>query len=184
MAGKRDEMRRRMLEALPKDGVGAEVGVWEGRFSEVILEVCTPRTLHLIDPWEYDPRFNNTGFGRRRNAERMPQMFDLVSAKFAGDDRVVLHRATSGEALTEFEDGGLDWIYIDGNHNEPFIGMDLAMAQKKVRPGGVIAGDDYHWSDGEGTPVKDAVGKTMAKLGDAATLEVMGQQYVIRLAEA
>ena len=181
--GKRDETRRAMLGLLPKSGTGAEVGVWEGRFSEVILEVCAPTRLHLIDPWEYDPRFNNTGFGRKKNAERMPQMFDLVRERFAGDDRVVLHRATSGEALLAFDDAALDWIYIDGNHNEPFVGMDLALALRKVRPGGVIAGDDYHWSDGEdGTPVKDAVTKVMAKLGDRAELRVMGQQYVIRLA--
>lgn len=182
MAGKRDETRRRMLEALPKNGVGAEVGVWEGKFSSVILEVCTPTKLHLIDPWEYDPRFNNTGFGRKKNADRMPQMFDLVTEKFAGDDRVVLHRATSAEALVEMEDGYLDWVYIDGNHNEPFVGMDLALSLKKVKPGGVIAGDDYHWSDGEGTPVKAAVAKVVEKLGDGASLEVMGQQYIIRLA--
>ncbi len=170
-----------MLEALPKNGIGAEIGVWEGKFSEVILEVCTPKTLHLIDPWEYDPRFNNTSFGRKKNAERMPQMFDLVSAKFSGDDRVVLHRSTSQDALLEMEDASLDWIYVDGNHNEPFVSLDLALSLKKVRPGGVIAGDDYHWNDGEGTPVKAAVAKVVEKLGDAASLEVMGQQYIIRL---
>lgn len=182
MAGKRDETRRRMLEALPKNGIGAEVGVWEGRFSEVILEVCSPKILHLIDPWEYDPRFNNTGFGRKKNAERMPQMHEMVAEKFAGDDRVHLHRAMSGDALTAMEDASLDWIYIDGNHNEPFVGNDLALATKKVRPGGVIAGDDYHWSDGEGTPVKDAVKRCVEGLADRASLEVLGQQYLIRLA--
>ncbi|MGB3407017.1 MAG: class I SAM-dependent methyltransferase [Jannaschia sp.] len=181
MAGKRDETRRNMLDALPKNGVGAEVGVWEGRFSETILEVCSPTELHLIDPWEYDPRFNNTGFGRKKNAERMPQMHEMVAEKFASDARVKLHRMTSGEALPEFADGALDWVYIDGNHNEPFIGMDLALSSKKVKPGGVIAGDDYHWSDGEGTPVKDAVSRLMGRLGESASLEVMGQQYIIRL---
>ncbi|WP_371155885.1 class I SAM-dependent methyltransferase [Jannaschia sp. 2305UL9-9] len=181
MAGKRDETRRRMLEALPKNGVGAEVGVWEGRFSEVILEVCSPTALHLIDPWEYDPRFNNTGFGRKKNAERMPQMHEMVAEKFAGDARVHLHRAMSGDALASMEDASLDWIYIDGNHNEPFVGNDLALATRKVRPGGVIAGDDYHWSDGTGTPVKDAVKRCVDGLGNRATLEIMGQQFLIKL---
>ncbi|WP_299837521.1 class I SAM-dependent methyltransferase [uncultured Jannaschia sp.] len=181
MAGKRDETRRKMLETLPKGGTGAEVGVWEGRFSEAILEICAPVRLHLIDPWEYDPRFNNTGFGRKKNAERMPEMYEMVSARFAGDDRVVLHRATSEAALSAMADGDLDWIYIDGNHNAPFVDTDLDLASRKVRPGGVIAGDDYHWSDGEGTPVKDAVNRLVARLGTRAALETMGQQYVIRL---
>ncbi len=181
MTGKRDETRRSMLEALPKGGTGAEIGVWEGRFSEVILDVCTPVRLHLIDPWEYDPRFGNTGFGRKKNAERMPQMHEQVAAKFAGDDRVVLHRATSQEALLGMEDASLDWVYIDGNHNAPFVGTDLALSSRKVRPGGVIAGDDYHWSDGDGTTVRDAVAALMTTLGGRGRLETMGQQYIIRL---
>lgn len=179
--GRRDETRRALLETLPKGGVGAEIGVWEGRFSGVILEVAAPVRLHLIDPWEYDPRFNNTGFGRKRNAERMPAMYDLVRERFAGDDRVVLHRATSQEVLLEMADASLDWVYVDGNHNAPFVDMDLALSARKVRPGGVIAGDDYHWSDGEGQPVKAAVAKVMDKLGDGAALDVTGQQYAIRL---
>jgi hypothetical protein len=181
--GKRDEKRREMLSNLPKGGVGAEVGVWEGRFSEVILEICTPTKLHLIDPWAYDPRFSNTGFGRKQNEDRMPEMYQMVVDKFAGDDRVVVHRSTSQEALLEIDDGGLDWIYIDGNHNSPFVDMDLAMATKKVRAGGIIAGDDYYWSDGgEGKPVKAAVLKIMDKLGDGAELKLLGQQYMIHLA--
>lgn len=180
--GKRDATRRKMLETLPKNGVGAEIGVWEGKFSSVILEVADPVKLHLIDPWEYMPQFNNTGFGRKKNAERMPEMHEQVAEKFAGDDRIEMHRATSQEALIEMDDASLDWVYIDGNHNEPYVSMDLALSVKKVKSGGVIAGDDYHWNDGEGTPVKEAVAKLMGKLGNGADLEVMGQQYIIRLA--
>ena len=33
-----------------------------------------------------------------------------------------------------FADGHFDWVYIDGNHNEPFVGEDLALARKKVPP--------------------------------------------------
>ena len=181
MEGKRDQTRRRMLEALPKGGKGAEIGVWEGKFSSVILEVAEPVELHLIDPWVYDPRFNNTGFGRKKNADRMPQMYDLVAEKFAGDDRIVMHRATSAEALLTFDDNSLDWVYIDGNHNDPFITIDLQLSQQKVRAGGVIAGDDFHWNDGERKPVKEAVHKFVEGLGDQATLEVIGQQYIIRM---
>lgn len=49
---KRDIVRRKILKFLPKKGRGAEIGVWEGRFSEDILEITDPETLFLIDPWE------------------------------------------------------------------------------------------------------------------------------------
>ena len=181
MVKKRDIVRRQMLESLPKNGHGAEIGVWEGRFSDDILEVTEPEMLHLIDPWEYMPEYSNTGFGRKRNAERMPEMYTQVCEKFENEPRVKIHRATSEEALGALEDGSLDWVYIDGNHNEPFISNDLKLAQKKVKAGGVIAGDDYYWNKDEGAPVKSAVDTMVAELGDGCRFDRIGQQYLIFL---
>ena len=174
----RRAMRRRMLERLPKGAVGAEIGVWQGRFSAVLLEVCRPRLLHLIDPWRYDPRFPGAAFGRARNAGRMDAMHDDVAARFAGDPRVRIHRAASEVALTAMADAVLDWAYVDGNHHAPYVGRDLVLCLRKVREGGVIAGDDYSWSDGRGQPVRDAVDALVDRGG--LSLELIGQQYILR----
>lgn len=179
---KREEVRGRLLESLPKGGVVAEIGVWEGKFSERILELCQPRELHLIDPWMYMPEFGNTGFGRKKNEHLMEVKYQDVVAKFAGDTRVKIHRATSEAALGAMEDGSLDWVYIDGNHNEPFIGNDLALALRKVKAKGIIAGDDYNWqAEASGAPVKRAVESLIAELGSKASLKLMANQYRITL---
>ena len=81
-------------------------------------------------------------------------------------------------------DGILDWVYIDGNHNEPFISNDLKLALQKVKPNGLIAGDDYYWGNDNGVPIKHAVNKLVEELGDKATFERRGQQYIIRLNRA
>lgn len=184
MEKKRDIVRRGMLETFPKGGKCAEIGVWEGRFSEEILATTEPTELHLIDPWEYMPEFSNTGFGRKRNADRMGAMYEQVKEKFKDDKRVVVHRATSEDALKNMGDGELDWVYIDGNHNEPFISNDLNLALQKVKPNGLIAGDDYYWGKDNGAPIKHAVNKLVEDLGDKATFERRGQQYIIRLKRA
>jgi hypothetical protein len=116
---KRDMLRGRLLKGLPKGGVVAEIGVWEGGFSQRILEICEPKELHLIDPWLYMPEFSNTGFGKKKNEHLMEQRYHDVVARFAGDPRVKVHRATSEAGLSALPDGFLDWVYIDGNHNEP-----------------------------------------------------------------
>lgn len=72
---KRDRVRARMLAEMPKGGIAAEIGVWEGNFSEKILEIADPKELHLIDPWLYQPEFANTGFGRQKNEDRMDEMY-------------------------------------------------------------------------------------------------------------
>ena len=108
-------------------------------------------------------------------------MYITVAAKFAGDDRVRLHRAKSQTALETCPDGYVDWVYIDGNHNEPYVGQDLALARRKVRPGGIIAGDDYHWQAETNTPVRTAVGKLMEALGPKVSMRLSGNQFVINL---
>jgi hypothetical protein len=183
MEGRRDEVRGRLLESLPKGGVVAEIGVWEGDFSQRILDICQPRELHLIDPWKYMPEFSNTGFGKKKNADAMGQKYHAVVARFAADPRVKVHRATSQTALAGMADGSLDWVYIDGNHNEPFIGNDIALCLQKVKADGVIAGDDYNWmADELGAPVKRAVAAALAGLGGRARLKVTGNQWRLQLA--
>lgn len=65
-------------------------------------------------------------------------------------DRAVIHCGTSAEVLTTFPDGYYDWIYIDGDHSEAAVRADLELAWRKVRAGGIIAGDDYGWARGGG----------------------------------
>ncbi len=179
---RREEVRGRLLAQMPKGAVVAEIGVWEGKFSRRILEECAPARLHLIDPWEYMPEFANTGFGRRKNRDLMEVKYPEVAAAFADDPRVVIHRATSGLALGALPDGSLDWVYVDGNHNEPFIGDDIALCLRKVRPDGIIAGDDFNWqSETQGAPVRRAVEAAVAALGAQAALSVIANQWIIRL---
>lgn len=179
---KREAVRGRLLAQMPKGGVAAEIGVWEGQFSRRILDECAPTKLHLIDPWQYMPEFGNTGFGRKKNEHLMEVKYQDVARAFAGDPRVVIHRATSEAALGQMADGSLDWVYIDGNHNEPFIGNDIALCLKKVKADGVIAGDDFNWqSEQSGAPVRRAVEAAVAALGPQAALKVIANQWMIRL---
>ncbi len=179
---KREAVRGRLLSRMPKGKRAAEIGVWEGQFSRRILEICAPSELHLIDPWLYMPEFSNTGFGRRKNEHLMEEKYLGVVAMFADEPRVTIHRATSEAALSAMPDRGLDWVYIDGNHNEPFVGRDLELCLAKVAPRGIIAGDDLHWqTEASGAPVKRAVDAVMERLGAQARLTVMGNQYIIEL---
>ena len=182
---KRDKLRDRMLGQLPKGAVVAEIGVWEGFFSGRIMEICAPATLHLIDPWLYMPEFANTGFGRKKNEHLMEQKWHDVVARFKDQPQVKVHRGLSEVVLGGMPDGCLDWVYIDANHNEPFIGNDLALCLAKVKHDGIIAGDDFNWqSDQSGAPVKHAVEKMLADLADQASLTLMANQYIIKLNRA
>jgi Methyltransferase domain len=178
----REIQREKLLSMMPKGGIVAEIGVWKGEFSHRILDVCKPEKLHLIDPWQFMPEFRNTCFGRLKNEFTMDDMFDTVKATFAPDKRVVLHRDTSEGALEKFADHSLDWVYVDGNHNEPYVSNDIALCLKKVKLNGVIAGDDFNWKSFTlGAPVRRAVEAALEGLGDHGQFERLGSQWIIRL---
>src|SRR2546427_8949634 len=40
-----------LFRMLPRGSVGAEIGVWKGDFSKLLLRRVRPSELHLIDPW-------------------------------------------------------------------------------------------------------------------------------------
>jgi hypothetical protein len=62
--GEKDD-REWLLRSFPKHAICAEVGVYEGRFSELILRITRPNKLNLIDPCKYeaDPAYEKSFYG-------------------------------------------------------------------------------------------------------------------------
>ena len=47
------------------------------------------------------------------------------------------------EALKDFKDNSLDFVYIDGHHGFKWVAEDIYWWSKKVKKGGIISGHDY-----------------------------------------
>jgi hypothetical protein len=166
---------------MPKNAVCAEVGVWKGKFSKRIIRNTSPNKLHLIDPWSFQPDFPMRKFGGKhaRTQEDMDRIFEGVQRRFRRIPAVSIHRRCSEEALGEFRDGYLDWIYLDGNHAFEFITKDLELSFSKVRSGGFISGDDYTWGRKTGFPVEKAVRKFVEEKNLRDHIEILGSQFII-----
>jgi hypothetical protein len=165
-----------MLELIPSGGVGAEIGVWKGGFSAVLLKTLNPQLLHLIDPWSFQPDVPGAWYGgsQAKSQADMDAIYDDVRAKFA-DAPVKILRMTSLEAVNAFVPSELDWLYIDGDHRYEAVRDELLRYEPIVKPGGVVAGDDYHeggWWDGG---VKLAVDEFTAARGIVPT--IIGDQF-------
>jgi len=46
-------------------------------------------------------------------------------------------------ALTRMPDEHLDWAYLDTTHQYDQTATELQLLKQKVKPGGIIAGDDW-----------------------------------------
>ena len=177
--------RRQLLLRMPRGAVAAEIGAWTGDFSERIRQYTSPLMLHLIDPWTFQPTYRSQMYGGRiaKNQGDMDRVYGAVQQRFAGAGDVTIHRGTSADVLPTFSDGFFDWVYIDGNHDHPYVLADLWMALAKTKPGGIIAGDDFAWDrGGDGRSVQRAVRAFVQEHNLGQHLTVLGDsQFVIRL---
>lgn len=185
-APKRKDHRESLLRRMPAGGVCAEIGVWKGDFSDRILDVTEPRSLHLVDPWKHesDEIYKDACYGGKKatTQEQMDAIHGRVVKRFeprveAGT--VVIHRSPSADAVAAFEDGYFDWIYIDGNHLYEFVKLDLELWYPKVKRGGYMAGDDYV----EGRWWKGGVKKAVDEFAAQKSLEptTLGRQFILEV---
>ena len=117
-APNRHQVRLKILGLLPKGARCAEIGVWDGKFSQVILDETRPGQLVLIDPWdmlaeESEETFVHSKWG---DTDYMGSMYFNVARMYAHLPQVILCKGYSVPVLQTFPDDYFDWMYIDGNH--------------------------------------------------------------------
>jgi hypothetical protein len=117
--------------------VGAEVGAYRGEFS---AKFCAAGLkMYVIDPW-----MGFAGQGRTQQVQATQDGYfeDAKKALSPYPDCVIIKK-TSMDALEDFKDGSLDFVFLDGDHNFRHAAEDIYEWAKKVRVGGVVAGHDY-----------------------------------------
>src|SRR3954454_17837188 len=103
--------RELLLQAVPKHAICAEIGVWEGDFSQRILDRTQPAKLHLIDPWRYEQgiAYKDSLYGGQIGASqaKLDQVYARLGRRFAAElpaQRILLHRGDSHIVCETFAD--------------------------------------------------------------------------------
>lgn len=117
---------------------GAEIGVLWGRYSKQLCDHNPNLKLYCIDPWLEHSDYHDAHCPQDRMESLYEQTKELLK-----DSNCVIIRKKSMDALADFEDESLDFVYIDGNHQFTSEANDIHEWSKKVRKGGIIAGHDY-----------------------------------------
>jgi hypothetical protein len=131
--------------------VAAEIGVFRGRFTKAIFTTNRPRELHLIDGWwelhgEFFPVWGGayTEFGQLTTRQAHDEVLEVIR-RFGEKTRTSVHVGDDRTILAGFPDAYFDWVYLDTTHQYDHTLEELRILSKKVKPRGVIAGDD--WKD-------------------------------------
>jgi len=119
---------------------GAEVGVEQGLFSEVLCKGIPELKLYCVDAWLAYP-----GYRDHVSQERLDTFFENTKERLSPYN-VEFIKKYSMEAVKDIPDESLDFVYIDANHELPWVIDDIYHWDKKVKPGGIISGHDYYES--------------------------------------
>lgn len=129
-----DASRWNVIDPLPATGsIGIELGVAAGSFSARMVQSGRFRLFYGVDAY-------SDGHGVREYKAA------LRATGLMSDFRLL--RMTFAQALDLFPDESFDFIYVDGfAHTGCEGGRTLEDWFPKLRPGGIMAGDDYDLTD-------------------------------------
>ena len=128
---------------------GVEIGV---SWAENIIDYCEAGLeIYGIDPWKdsEDNLYRRIVSIEGKHSKTIDDVYNLAVSRTSKYPNCKLIRKTSMEALEDFPERSLDFVYIDGNHNFGYIAMDLMKWVNKIKKGGVIAGHDYYSTYGD-----------------------------------
>lgn len=116
--------------------VGAEIGTQRGVHAELMLRLIPGLHLYCIDAWENYPRY-------RDFTRSLPHEYERAKALLAPYPECALIRKFSMDAVGDFEDNSLDFVYIDAAHDFKHVAEDVCEWARKVRVEGVVFGHDF-----------------------------------------
>jgi len=124
-----------------------EVGSWRGRSTAYLaVEIINSGKnirLDCVDTWRgsLDEEVHQTDPSVINDT-----LYDEFLANLAPvRDIINPVRKTSMEAVQDYADASLDFVLIDGSHAYQDVHNDITHWLKKLKPGGMLAGDDYAW---------------------------------------
>lgn len=118
-------------------GIGAEIGVEQGVFSEIICQTPGVKKLYSIDAWRA-----YRGYRDHTRQTKLDRFYEITLRRLAAYNCEII-RKFSADAAANFVDESIDFVYIDANHDYNHVYEDLTLWSKKVKQGGIVSGHDY-----------------------------------------
>jgi predicted O-methyltransferase YrrM len=124
---------------------GVELGVEQGIYSEILCKANPNLKLYCVDAWTAYREYRD-----HVSQDKLNKFYEEAKTRLSAYNCEIINKF-SMEAVKQFENNSLDFIYIDANHEIPWVIEDIFWWSKKVRPGGIISGHDYYESKRKNT---------------------------------
>lgn len=120
--------------------VAAEIGVWEGKNAEFLMNQLDIDKFFLIDPYDAYDEYPE----RKSEPSKMSAAQERAHNRLDRYPNVRWIKKYSTEAIEDI-DRELDFVFVDGNHHYEYVKSDIQNYYSLLTEGGIIAGDDANW---------------------------------------
>jgi predicted O-methyltransferase YrrM len=141
----------------PQARILIEVGCWKGanaiRMASLLKQqgadaavICVDTWLGSVEHWEGSVRGWDIRPFLRNGYPRLYYQF-LANVLHGGCEQLIVPLPNTSSNTAHWlqrQRIAADFIYIDGSHEEEDVYHDLCSYWKLLKPGGVLAGDDWH----------------------------------------
>ena len=106
-------------------------------------------------------------------------VFSYYETRTQGYPNLVVFRCKSEDYLPTVKENTVDFIYIDGNHTEEAVRLDIVNSWTLLKSGAILAFDDYLWRGGPDSP-KPAIDWFLEEYKDAVNVLEHGYQVGVQ----
>lgn len=175
-----DDALNLLKDRLDKKPVIVEIGAWLGKSSFYLVENHHQQAdIFIVDTWQGTPESLD---GSHKLAGERDIFIDFMRHMRKHHGRFTPLRSLSTDAARYFENGTVDFIFIDADHSYEATRADIEAWLPKLSPQGIIAGHDYTRSwPGVKRAVDEQFGRGVQKKGQSWIYDrvtVMEEQVV------
>jgi len=128
------------IKRLGENVVGIEIGTCRAESTAYLLEKCpNVDRIFTIDPYKGYDDWN--GEITQETVDRFMKIAKTNLKPYK--DRVRMIRETSGDAVNNFTDTLVDFIFVDGDHSYEATLADCESYYPFLKKGGIFCGHDY-----------------------------------------
>lgn len=138
------ETRTDLLKLLPKGLIMAELGVFVGDFSRLIIDICQPKLLYLVDMFDASPMCSGDKDGL--NLVTIPNLsiyHSILRKRYEQDFSIFVVKSDTTNFLKNIRPDVLEAVYIDASHEHKDVLNDLFNSYDVIQKG-YILGHDYN----------------------------------------
>ena len=131
-----------------------QLGVYTGDATVWLLDnILTDETSHLtdVDTWLGSDEAEHHAM----DFSKVEETYDIKTNSYKN---LTKFKGTTIEWLKAAPLDYYDFIYVDADHTAIGVLLDAELSLLSLKPGGILAFDDYEWSDGRGDEYRPMAG--------------------------